>query len=176
MLGPLGNGFQIPDHWDRLFLVAGGIGVPPMYFLGSCLNENAKVPSACEIFLGGRTSKDLFAEDDFAKLGVNIHIATDDGSKGGKGFITDLLEKRLKNCTPDMICACGPMEMLKTISSMAQSYNIPCQVSIETLMACGMGACLGCAVESREDDHTYLHACMDGPVFYAHRLKFSDEN
>lgn len=176
MLGPLGNGFQIPDHWNRLFLTAGGIGVPPIYFLAACLKEHSKDISGCEIFLGGRTGKDLFCEDDFTKLGVNIHIATDDGSKGDKGFVTDLLQKRLTEFRPDMICACGPMEMLKTISSVARSNDIPCQVSIETLMACGMGACLGCAIESRVNNNKYLHACMDGPVFYADRLKFIDKN
>ncbi|MCJ7774615.1 MAG: dihydroorotate dehydrogenase electron transfer subunit [Desulfobacterales bacterium] len=175
MLGPLGNGFIVPDNWGRLFLVAGGIGMPPVYFLASCLKENSKDLSTCEIFLGGRTSKEIFGEDDFTKLGATIHIATDDGSKGDRGFVTDTLKKRLKDYTPEMICACGPMEMLKTIGSLARSYDIPCQVSIETLMACGMGACLGCAVESR-DDSKYLHACMDGPVFYAEKLKFTDQN
>jgi dihydroorotate dehydrogenase electron transfer subunit len=171
MLGPLGNGFIIPDKCDRLFIAAGGIGVPPMYFLASCLKENTKDLSGCEMFLGGRTKEDLFCEDDFVKLGLKIHIATDDGSKGNKGFITDLLKKRIKDCKPDMICACGPMGMLKTIGDTAQKHGIACQVSIETMMACGMGACLGCAVESREDKDKYLHACADGPVFYADKLK-----
>jgi len=176
MLGPLGNGFRIPDNCDRLFILAGGVGVPPMYFLAFDLKEKSKKILECEIFLGGRTKEDLFGEDDFEKLGATIHIATDDGSKGEKGFITDLLKERLTNSEPDMICACGPMGMLKTVGSLAKSFTIACQVSIETMMACGMGACLGCAVESKEDKDKYLHACVDGPVFNTDNFKFFDLN
>ncbi|MBW1983999.1 MAG: dihydroorotate dehydrogenase electron transfer subunit [Deltaproteobacteria bacterium] len=173
MLGPLGNGFRIPDNCDRLFILAGGIGVPPMYFLASDLKEKSKNFLECEVFLGGRTKEDLFGEDDFEKIGATIHIATDDGSKGEKGFITDLLKKRLTDSEPDMICACGPMEMLKKIGSAARSHGIACQASVETMMACGMGACLGCAVE-RKDDKQYLHACVDGPVFNIEQIKLID--
>jgi len=174
MLGPLGNGFMIPDQWDRLFLIAGGIGVPPVYFLASCIKEKSKDISGCELFLGGRTCDDLFCEEDFGKLGATIHLATDDGSKGEKGFVTDLVTKRLKDIKPDMVYACGPMEMLKTIGRLARMNTIPCQVSIETIMACGMGACLGCAVESSDENNGYLHACTDGPVFDADKLKYVD--
>jgi len=86
------------------------------------------------------------------------------------------MKKHITKTQPDMICACGPMEMLKTIGKLAKSSNIACQVSIETVMACGMGACLGCAVESTKTDQAYLHACVNGPVFNANELKFYDES
>lgn len=175
MLGPLGNGFKVPDNCRRLFIAAGGIGVAPLYFLTSCIKENkAQIFSGCEVFFGARTQDELVGEEDFADLGVRLHIATDDGTKGFHGFATDLLDKHMEDCPPDLICACGPEDMLKRVGMLAEKCDTPCQVSIETFMACGMGACLGCAVEKREHTGSYWHACMDGPVLDAHKLKFND--
>ena len=175
VLGPLGNGFRISGKCRRLFIAAGGIGVAPLYFLASCIKEKkSEVFSGCDVFFGARTKEELVGGEDFADLGVQLHIATDDGSKGFHGFATDLMEKHMKDCPPDLICACGPEDMLKQVGMMAERCGIPCQVSIETVMACGMGACLGCAVGKKDTAGGYWHACMDGPVFDADKLKFHD--
>ena len=95
---------------------------------------------------------------------------TDDGSQGNPGLVTEGLEKALDAGPVDLICACGPHGMLKAVAIIAMQHRIACQVSIEAMMACGMGACLGCAVALTDDDTRYRHVCVDGPVFEAHRL------
>ena len=171
ILGPLGTGFSFPGHYRKIFIVAGGIGVAPMPFLASFLKTSGVDPFECTVFLGGRSKDDLLCRDDFSRLGMIIHMTTDDGSKGEKCLITHPLEIAAKEHRPDVIYACGPLEMLKCVMSIAEKLNIPCQVSIETMMACGMGACLGCAVEKNEAPVSYMHACLDGPVFESSILK-----
>lgn len=171
ILGPLGNGFSFLDHYQRIFIVAGGIGVAPMLFLASYLQIKGVNLSGCTVFLGGRSKNDLLCRDDFVEIGMKMHITTDDGSAGDQCFVTHPLENALEERRPDIIYACGPLEMLKCIVGIAEKHAVPCQISIETIMACGMGACLGCAVESKEASDNYKHACMDGPVFDASMLK-----
>jgi dihydroorotate dehydrogenase electron transfer subunit len=110
--------------------------------------------------------------NEFLELGASVITTTDDGSDGDQCLVTHPLEKAMGITSPDVIVACGPMEMLACVVGIAEKYQVPCQVSIETMMACGMGACLGCAVETRIDAEHYLHACVDGPVFSADELKF----
>ncbi len=105
------------------------------------------------------------------RLGIRTHLATEDGSAGEKGFVTDPLETAIQKNRPDIICACGPVAMLRAVAGIAEVNTVPCRISIETIMACGMGACLGCAVEMKETSDKYLHACQDGPVFDASVLK-----
>lgn len=169
LLGPLGRGFIIPDKYQHLFIVSGGIGVAPLFFLASSLRAKMADPSTCKLFTGGRSKHDILCIDDFSKLDIIISIATDDGSLGEKGLVTELLEAAIKENPPDIICACGPFAMLASVARIAERYSVPCQVSIETIIACGIGACLGCAVEGKSDK--YLHACVDGPVFDATALK-----
>lgn len=171
ILGPLGNGFSIPSNYNRIFIVAGGIGVAPMLFLVSFLKEKNIDVSAGKVFLGGRTKDDLLCKDEFLRCGMTVHITTDDGSAGERCFVTHPLETAVKETPPDIIYACGPLQMLKCVVNIAEKYEVPCQVSIETIMACGMGACLGCAVEGKETFAKYMHACVDGPVFDARKLK-----
>ena len=102
---------------------------------------------------------------DFINLGMTVKISTDDGSLGQKGFVTDLLKEKLTQNKTDIIYACGPMPMLKTVAKIAENHAVPCYISVETLMACGLGACLGCAVENKTDKDKYMHVCIDGPVF-----------
>ncbi len=104
-------------------------------------------------------------------MGMRADITTDDGSTGKKGLVTVPLESAIKKNRPDMICACGPSAMLNAVAQIAETYATPCQISIETIMACGMGACLGCAVESKTDPDKYLHVCKNGPVFDSGLLK-----
>ena len=171
ILGPLGRGFIIPDKYQRIFIVSGGIGVAPLFFLASSLRAKIADPSTCRLFIGGRSKHDILCLDDFSELDITISIATDDGSLGEKGLVTDLLETATKENPPDIICACGPVAMLGSVARIAERYAVPCQVSIETIMACGIGACLGCAVKGKNGLDKYLHACVDGPVFDATALK-----
>jgi dihydroorotate dehydrogenase electron transfer subunit len=171
ILGPLGKGFDISKDHRRVFIVAGGVGIAPMVFLLSSLKKSGVDLSTCHAFLGGRTSNDLLCIDDCSDFGINLQVTTDDGSTGDMCLVTTPVETSLAENRPDMIYACGPMEMLKCIVGLAEKYDVPCQVSVETVMACGIGTCLGCAVEPKNDREKYLHACVDGPVFDAGILK-----
>ena len=171
MTGPLGKGFEIPTKVSKAKIVAGGIGVAPMVFLAQTLTESKRHLSSIEVFIGGRTKADLLCLKDFSALGVTIHLTTDDGSSGDQCLVTDPLDMAVAKNGTDIIFACGPMEMLTCVAGIAEKHNVRCQVSIETMMACGMGACLGCAVASRRHTHRYLHACKDGPVFDTRDLR-----
>lgn len=165
LLGPLGTGFRLPAAPGRIFLVAGGIGIAPLLFLVLRLQEHGTDLSKCRLFLGGRTRQDLLCREDFAQLGIPTDLSTDDGSSGDRCLVTQPFERLTRQEPPDLIYACGPMDMLRCVIEVAAARRIPCQVSIETMMACGIGACLGCAVASRRTAGRYLHACLDGPVF-----------
>jgi dihydroorotate dehydrogenase electron transfer subunit len=170
VIGPLGNGFLVPDGCRHLILVAGGVGVPPIRFLAQSLLERDGALDRCVVFIGGRTKDDLVCIGEFDLPGFLLDISTDDGSQGHRGVVTRSLQRALDQGPVDLVCACGPLPMLKAVAAITAARKIPCQVSIEAMMACGMGACLGCAVEVRDDDARYRHVCMDGPVFDAHRL------
>ncbi len=170
-LGPLGNGFSVSDTLSRIFIVAGGIGVAPMIFLASHLKSINLNPSNCNVFLGSRSKEDLLCLDDFSGLNLTVSTTTEDGSFGEKGFVTAPLEVEIEKEPPDIIFACGPHGMLQAVARIAETNKLPCQVSIETIMACGMGACLGCAIEKKGISENYLHACTHGPVFDASLLK-----
>jgi len=170
ILGPLGSGFYIAGHVQRAVIVAGGIGVAPMPFLVSRLLDKSIDRSRCKMFIGGKSKNDLLCSEDFSKLGIAVCTTTDDGSFGDQCLVTDPVEIEISESRPDIIFACGPMPMLSCVVGIAEKHVIDCQVSIETMMACGMGACLGCAVQRRNDPHKYSHACLDGPVFDARFL------
>jgi len=165
LLGPLGRGFDISGEHRLIYLVSGGIGVAPMVFLATSLLAAGIAAERCKVFLGGMTGGDLLCRQDFSDLGLETCISTDDGSMGESGVVTDSVRTAMESAKPDMIYACGPMAMLGSVSAIAESCSVPCQVSVEAIMACGVGACLGCAVESRGNEDAYHHACVDGPVF-----------
>ena len=171
LLGPLGRGFRYHHDWKRMVMVAGGIGVAPMVFLAQSMVKNGFDLSGSEIFLGGRTQDDLLCSQDFSGMSMTVNLTTDDGSEGDQCLVTDPFELTVKRVKPDVVYACGPMPMLACVVGVARKLEIPCQVSIETMMACGMGACLGCAVESGREPDRYLHGCMDGPVFDAGEIE-----
>jgi len=172
ILGPLGNGFSLPKKSGKVFIVAGGIGVAPLVFLSSHLvGEKGFAASNIKVFLGARSKDDLLCRDDFLSLGLEVAVTTDDGSDGETCLITSPVEAALKKTRPDIIYACGPSGMMKCLADMAEDYGVACQISMETLMACGFGACLGCAVESK-DESKYLHVCKDGPVFDSRDIRF----
>jgi dihydroorotate dehydrogenase electron transfer subunit len=172
ILGPLGHGFSIPPDCGRIFLAAGGIGVAPMLFLATWLFKKKFDLSRCIIFLGGRSKADILCEADFSALNLPVTITTDDGSLGDQCLITHPLELCAREQRPDIIVACGPSGMLACVAGIAEALDIPCQISLETAMACGMGACLGCAVKGKNPDARRLHACLDGPVMDSRQIDF----
>ena len=173
LLGPLGHGFRVGVNDRSIYLAAGGIGVAPIRFLAGDLIAKGVRPEDCRVFLGGRSHQDLLCRDDFRDWGIAVILTTDDGTAGDQCLVTDPLEIAIQDRRPDLVCACGPHGMLACIAGISERHNVPCQLSIETMMACGMGVCLGCAGESRKQQDTYLHACVHGPVFSAEDLNFS---
>jgi dihydroorotate dehydrogenase electron transfer subunit len=175
VMGPLGNGFDLPAPSDKAILIAGGIGVAPLNFLANALKDNL-----LEFMAGFVSSGDIIPIKHTTHEELNVSIATDDGSSGYSGFVTGLLdeylEKHSQKTSRLLIYACGPMPMLKKTALIAASRSIPCQVSIEALMACGLGACQGCAVKVVQQDQPtpYRHVCKDGPVFPSSDIDWSN--
>jgi len=177
VIGPLGNGFDYRSEYrvpSTAILVAGGMGVAPLVFLADRLVKRGTRDEGrgTIALIGARTREQLLCVDEFNKLGCDVRIATDDGSKGFKGRVTDLLKKFLHGTLYTVHCtiyACGPRPMLKEISRLAKQYNLPAQVSLEEHMACGIGACLGCVVNTIDG---YKRVCKEGPVFQAKEIVF----
>ncbi|OUN86432.1 dihydroorotate oxidase [Flavonifractor sp. An52] len=165
VLGPLGNGFTVTPN-DRLLLVGGGIGVPPL------LGQAAFTAKNSTAILGFRSADRAMLVEDYRDYCEAVYLCSDDGSLGRHGFVDaqlkDILEKD-KNFTA--VLACGPKPMLKNVAKVAAEYGVPCQVSLEERMACGVGACLGCAVQMA--DGTMKHVCKDGPVFDAKEVDWN---
>jgi dihydroorotate dehydrogenase electron transfer subunit len=159
--GPLGNGFSIPDEARTPALIAGGIGMPPLYCLAEELQKRPGIQKI-SLFYGGRTQRDLLELDAWAQLGAEIYPATEDGSYGASGFITNVFHEARTHKSFDCIAACGPAPMLQTVCKIAQALHIPGQISMESYMACGVGACLGCVCETKTG---YKRVCVEGPVF-----------
>lgn len=158
-MGPLGNGFPLDAvKGKRVFLMGGGIGIPPML-------QTAKALDAEKIMVLGYRDE-LFLNKDFEAYG-DVYVATEDGSAGTKGNVMDAI--RENGLQADAIFACGPTPMLRAIKAYAEENKIPCWISMEERMACGIGACLGCVCKSKEKDHhSHVHnkrVCKDGPVF-----------
>jgi len=164
VLGPLGNGFSFPDKVRHAYLVAGGVGVASLYYLGLYLQELGTVRST--VFLGGCSAADILCREEFESMGAKICITTEDCSLGEMGVVTSMVERALKDDgKPDVIYACGPQAMLKAVRDIGAAHGVRCQISLESAMACGFGVCLGCAVERAGNPGSYLHVCTDGPVF-----------
>jgi len=161
LIGPLGAGFKVlPQKSRRIpILVCGGMGVAPLLFLAKNLKRRKGL-----VLIGCRTAEQILCEKEFKNEGFNVTIATDDGSRGFKGRVTALLEKQLSTIDHRLstIYACGPKPMFKELARICKERAVPAQVSLEAHMACGIGACLGCAVETK---HGYQRVCKEGPVF-----------
>ena len=163
IIAPLGKGFSLDPDKKTVF-IGGGIGVPPMLYSAKQCGKNAVVIN------GFRNREAMILSEAFEKSCGKLIVTTDDGSFGIHGFVTQPLEEEIEGA--EMICACGPTPMLRNIARMAREHHVPCQVSLEQRMACGVGACLGCAVAvNRQDGATfYRHVCKDGPVFNAEEV------
>jgi dihydroorotate dehydrogenase electron transfer subunit len=188
LIGPLGNGFKIFGDKKSAILVAGGMGAPPLQHLAKELKSHYPKTEII-VFAGAKSVSQLpysdiklekiskesaFVLGEFAKHNAKALISTDDGSAGFKGFVTEMLKNRLKDKSIDssktIIYACGPEAMLAQTAVISSEFNIPCQVSLERMMACGIGLCQGCAVKcinKQTKEISYKLCCKDGPVFWA---------
>lgn len=188
LIGPLGNGFDILTEKRLAILVAGGMGAPPLEHLAKEI-KNRSPDTEVIVFAGARTISQMpcfdiklenishepgFVLDEFAQYNAKSLVSTDDGSAGFKGFVTDMLENWLESKRPavgqTVIYACGPEAMMARTAAISAGYKIPCQVSLERMMACGTGLCQGCAVkciDKQTGETCYKLCCRDGPVFWA---------
>ena len=177
LLGPLGNGFSLTAA-PQAVLVGGGVGIPPLYHLTRILlHAKPSFKKSIHVFLGARNRSLLLCENEFKKLGIRLNVATDDGSRGHKGLVTETFAEFLKKteASETQIYTCGPTPMLKAVSAIAGKFKIPCEVSVEVPMACGFGACLGCAIKVRSQsppssEYRFAIACTEGPVFQASEI------
>jgi dihydroorotate dehydrogenase electron transfer subunit len=186
--GPLGNGFSV-ESAEHLIMVGGGIGQTPFMALAQeSLGRRrygdppraAALAKRVTLCYGARRSEYLAGVEDFRQLGVDVHISTDDGSAGHHGFVTELLQRVLddgdtsaSSTRSRRIVACGPMPMMKAVAGIAATAGVPCQVSLETPMACGIGICFSCVAKVRDPlcgDWDYRRTCVEGPVFDAQRI------
>jgi dihydroorotate dehydrogenase electron transfer subunit len=163
LIYPLGNSFSLPVKDERILLVGGGCGIAPLLFLSRYLKSNGFVP---DILLGFRNKDRIIEFEEYRKIG-NVFVTTEDGSMGEKGFLTS--HSVLSKNKYDRICCCGPDLMMKAIASFSKANKIICEVSLENLMACGIGACLCCIVDTVNGN---LCTCIDGPVFNVNDLKW----
>ena len=177
ILGPLGNTFAYSADLKEAILVAGGLGIAPFLLLCRELSDRQFNIS---LFYGVDTAHHFCCLDEFTDLGVTLHLTTEDGSKGKRGVITESLEIYLENLAQKAgreLFVCGPTPMLSKTRSLALDMGIRAQVSVENMMACGFGACMGCPVRKTtpsSDGQIYNLACTDGPVFYMDEICFDD--
>jgi len=168
ILGPVGNNFSHPQTGKTVMLVAGGMGIAPLWFLFTNLVKKIDKEKLI-FFLGAKTQDELLYGKKLKQWGANLVVTTDDGSFGTKGLITDVflreIKKRKHTSGKLMVYSCGPPDMLKKMSEISKRYDFSCQISLEGGMACGVGACWGCAVKL--ENGGYKRVCIDGPVFDA---------
>lgn len=183
LLGPLGNGFQLPEKPIRtpIALIAGGIGIAPLYQLILDLNSGTEEGerSSLQLFYGARTSGELLGEELFGETGISLHLSTDDGTRGYGGRVTEMFSEKAANgeIKPALVFACGPLAMQYHVARWVMVNGADSQLSLEALMACGVAACLGCALPAATPgvsgtDH-YLHVCKQGPIFKAELIEWT---
>lgn len=188
-LGPLGKPFaSLPK---RAVLVGGGVGVPPLLMLARQIQQDQDMSGeATEVtmLLGARSHEDVLCLHDFRLLGVEVEVATEDGSVGERGRVTQLLQKHLTRISETenlvredgfradvTVYSCGPLPMLKAVAALCEQHHVACQVSLEENMPCGVGVCNGCVVpvaEPQNEYSLYRRICVDGPVMWAHELSW----
>lgn len=179
VVGPLGRGFSLeaPEVDGRYCLIGGGMGIAPLFFLARELQRRQPaVP--CDLFLGARTAREVSQlADEFRVLGLKPQVATDDGSLGYGGLVPELMSISLTSQEgPGLrVYCCGPWPMMAAVAAYCRQRAWECQVSLETMMACGISACLGCAVQGSAGGEDYLHVCKDGPVFAAEDIAWNRE-
>jgi len=172
ILGPLGRGFSLVPDMEQAILVAGGIGVAPFLELAKMIRREY---SDCRllVFIGGKTAADIYTTKDLSRLGVEVRTVTEDGSSGSRGLVTESFEQYVSESSGvrRQVFACGPWGMMHRMAQLSVAYDIPCQVSLDKVMACGVGACRGCVVQVVDPGSSQKFrnqtVCQDGPVFEA---------
>jgi dihydroorotate dehydrogenase electron transfer subunit len=166
VLGPLGSSFPEPQADTIDLLVAGGVGLPPLYMQAALAADRRQVARS-EMLYGGRGGEDLVLLQEMRAMGLGLFLTTEDGAVGTKGLVTRALEARLEHHRgkPVRVMGCGPNAMLWAVARLARDRGVPCFISLEEQMACGIGVCLGCAIPARSRPYRYV--CSNGPVFDA---------
>jgi len=170
LIGPLGKGFTVDEGMKgkRAYLVGGGRGIAPLYFL---VRELAAAGTRPTVFYGGRTVADIPLRDKFEKAGFELLCSTDDGSYGFAGLVTGLVGRELAKTKPDIVYACGPDPMMKALAALAAKSHVPSELSLESVMGCGIGACWGCVHRIKnESGEGWVKICEEGPVFPGERV------
>jgi len=172
VIGPLGNGFPLPDKGTISVIIGGGIGIAPLLYLAKSIAKDRADDNLLKVILGFETKQEAFGVEYFNSLGIEVSISTDDGTLGYKGLPTELLKDYLKQRQDKsnlVIYSCGPKPMLSSIKDLAAREKITAYLSLEERMGCGVGACLGCSVKSSQSG--YKKVCKDGPVFEAGEIE-----
>lgn len=165
VMGPMGSSWKLPERGDRVLFVAGGVGAAPLLMFGRQVREAGLNLDVC---MGAQTESALVMRPHYTQLlGSEPFCSTDDGSYGHPGFVTALAGKLIDSYDYDLVCCCGPQPLMRAVAAMAKEADVPCQVSLEKRMACGIGACLSCVVDTK---HGKLRSCVDGPVFDARKV------
>jgi len=175
MIGPLGRGYTLPESSGTVLMLAGGLGIASLFGLAESilLKQGAPLVWVC---IGGKTGEEILMKSELEEMGAEVEVTTEDGSMGMHGLLTQWLERldtqmRMAALTKSpglAVYACGPFEMLARVAAITRMLPLPCQVSLEARMACGVGACLGCAVKTRQ--RGYQMVCKAGPVFDAREI------
>ena len=169
IIGPLGKGTFNTNGYEKIAIIGGGIGIFPLYELAKQAKESGK---NVNMYLGFRNKDFVILENEYKEVANNFTLATDDGSYGKNGFAINFLKDDISKNPVDCIYACGPLPMLKAVQALAKEKNIPCQLSLEERMGCGMGVCIGCAVKYKtETEDTFKRVCREGPVFDANTVE-----
>ena len=172
-IGPIGNGWTAPENCKRALIIGGGVGAAPVYELARMLIQGG---SRVDVVLGAQSKAMLVCMSRYGKLGAaSLKSSTDDGSFGHHGFCTDLVKENLENCMCDnnekydYIACCGPEPLMRAVCNIARPYDVAVQVSLEKRMACGIGACLSCVVDTK---YKKRRVCVQGPVFTPEMLEW----
>lgn len=169
IIGPLGQGTFNIDGYEKIAIIGGGIGIFPLYELAKKAKKDGK---NVNMYLGFRNKDFVILENEYKNVSNNFTLSTDDGSYGKNGFAINFLKNDISKNPVDCIYACGPLPMLKAVQALAKEKNIPCQLSLEERMGCGMGACIGCVVKYKtETEDTFKRVCREGPVFDANTVE-----
>ncbi len=171
IMGPLGTGFTLPDKPENILLVGGGVGVAPLMYLGRQLRERG---CRINLLLGAANSKQLIAGQRFEKIGIDVKMASLDGTLGHNGLVTDLLDLE-DSLSYNRVYTCGPEAMMALVANWAIKNKVAGELSLEEHMACGVGACLGCARQLQPGQNNYAKICQDGPVFPIDSVSFNQD-
>lgn len=164
----LGKGFLMPESAQKVMLIGGGIGCAPLLYAAQYLKQ-----CSYTAVLGFRDAEHAYQVDDFKGICENTLVCTDNGSLGTQGYVCGMAEQAIKETKPDIILACGPDIVLKLVKGLSEKYDIPAQLSMETRMGCGVGACVVCNVKiGTESNWHYKRCCKEGPVFDAKEVLF----